>query len=120
MLGRYPAQEEKIMKNLKELELNIKIGTKHMPIFDIKDELLGENAMHCKTKEDAEIFCNFLHRQGETWLNGDTFLDCGWEDHKENTGYNYGFRQRADIRYWEDLGCTILEFEDFDPKSWEM
>ena len=31
--------------------------------------------MHCKTKEEAENFCRFLHQNGGKWCTGDSYLD---------------------------------------------
>lgn len=34
----------------------------------------GKYAMHCDTKEKAEIFCNYLHKMGRTWRNGKSYI----------------------------------------------
>ena len=37
--------------------------------FNIED-YKGNYVMHCKTEEEAEIFCKYLHSIGRTWSTG--------------------------------------------------
>lgn len=34
----------------------------------------GNYAMHCKTEEEAKIFCRYLDSVGRKWVDGDLYL----------------------------------------------
>lgn len=85
-------------------------------IFRLEDYKDSQNriyAMHCKTPDEAESFCNFLHSQGRTWHGGDSYIDNNyWEDYKGDTCYlfNKGAYDYIDYdRYWYE----VLEWRNF-------
>lgn len=89
--------------------------------FNIED-YKGKYVMHCKTEEEAEIFCEYLHSIGRTWGNGDSYKDdirdriyamYGAETCFEFNIGRYGSKQC----YEEEEGYTILEMEDFMDKE---
>lgn len=42
--------------------------------FDIT-QYKGKYVMHCKTREDAQTFLEFLANLGRTWCDGASYLD---------------------------------------------
>lgn len=79
------------------------------------DDYKGKYVMHCKTEEEAEIFCKYLHSIGYKWANGDFYLSKNyWNDYKESTCYDFNKGQIGNKEYFEEaIGYTILEMEDF-------
>ncbi|MGN0317802.1 MAG: hypothetical protein ACI4E1_07730 [Lachnospira sp.] len=83
------------------------------PYFKFEDYPEKEVAMHCKTTEEAEYFCKFLHGAGKTWSDGSSYLEYrNFEGYKENTVYyfnkgTYGDKTCA-------VKVNILEFSDFE------
>lgn len=81
------------------------------------DDYKGNYVMHCKTEEEAEIFCKYLHSIGYKWANGDSYLSKNyWNDYKESTCYDFNKGQIGNKEYFEEaiaIGYTILEMEDF-------
>ena len=82
------------------------------------DDYKGKYVMHCKTKEEAEIFCKYLHNIGRTWSDGYFYLsESYWYTHKELTCYNFNYGTYGGKPYYEEEGYTILEMEDFMDKE---
>ena len=73
--------------------------------------------MHCESREECDIFEEFLSKQGRTWRGGDSynagihdiFGHCGTE-----TCYNYNCGTYSELRYYEENKFKILRFSDFD------
>ena len=85
--------------------------------FNIED-YKGKYVMHCKTEEEAEIFCKYLHSIGRTWNNGDSYLSKSyWDSYKESTCYNFNNGTYGVKQYCEEEGYIILEMEDFMDKE---
>lgn len=85
--------------------------------FNIED-YKGKYVMHCKTEEEAEIFCEYLHSIGRTWSTGDSYLsESYWDRYKKSTCYNFNYGTYRDKQYYEADGYTILEMEDFMDKE---
>ena len=85
--------------------------------FNIED-YEGKYVMHCKTEEEAEIFCKYLHRIGRTWSSGYFYLSENyWYIYKELTCYNFNHGTYGDKPYYEEEEYTILEMEDFIDKE---
>lgn len=79
----------------------------------------GKYAMHCDTKEKAEIFCNYLHKMGRTWRNGKSYTFLKWFTYEDETVYcfNHGFYTYLSSA---KKNYTVLEFDDFDfSDGWE-
>lgn len=82
------------------------------------DDYKGKYVMHCKTKEEAEIFLKYLHSIGRLWSSGDSYLsESYWGKYKESTCYNFNYGAYCDKQYYEEEGYTILEMEDFMDKE---
>lgn len=82
--------------------------------FNLND-YKGNYVMHCKTKEEAESFCRFLHQNGRKWCNGDSYLeDDYWNDYERDTVYYFNEDSYCNIEYakWVQ-GYKILEWSDF-------
>ena len=82
--------------------------------FNLND-YKGNYVMHCKTKEEAESFCRFLHQNGRKWRDGSSYLkDNKWDFYKANTIYYFNKGTYCDV---EDAklvqGYKILEWSDF-------
>lgn len=85
--------------------------------FNIED-YKGKYVMHCKTEEEAEIFCKYLYSIGRTWSNGHSYLSKSyWVIYKESTCYSFNYDTYCDRPYYEEEGYTILEMEDFMDKE---
>lgn len=83
------------------------------------DDYDGNYCMHCKTKEQALTFLDYLDSVGKTWSNGDSYLKADlWDDYGKETVYYF-----FDGTYGEVSDCfgeTILEFEEFDWSEEEL
>lgn len=81
-------------------------------IFDIKD-YPSKYVMHCKTEEEAESFCEYLHSVGRKWCNGDNYLGCTeYSRYKSNTCYNFNDNCFGSLERYAG-NYTILEWSDF-------
>lgn len=89
--------------------------------FDV-EKYIGKYVMHCKTKEEAEIFCKYLHSIGRTWSTGDAYLlENYWDRYEEATCYSFNTGTYCNKTYYKREGYTILEMEDFiEEKSKKM
>lgn len=89
--------------------------------FNIK-KYKGKYVMHCKTEEEAEIFCKYLHSIGRTWNTGASyFSESYWDRHKESMCYSFNDGTYCNKQYFEEArGYTILEMEDFMSKKEEV
>lgn len=78
--------------------------------FNLNDYKSGY-AMHCKTKEEAESFCRFLHQNGRRWCNGNSYLQFdNWDRFKIDTIYYFNLGTYSRVKY---VNCVILEWSDF-------
>lgn len=81
--------------------------------FNLND-YKGNYAMHCKTKEEAESFCRFLHQNGRRWSDGTSYLKNDfWDEYEDDTIYFFNectYDERCSD-FEEDY--IILEWSDF-------
>lgn len=85
--------------------------------FNIED-YKGKYVMHCKTEEEAKIFCEYLHSIGHKWINDISYLSKNyWDTYEESTCYNFNRDQYCNKEYFEEKGYTFLEMEDFIDKE---
>lgn len=78
----------------------------------------GKYAMHCDTKEKAEIFCNYLHKMGRTWRSGKSYKYTNWDTVKEETTYMFNEGSYCRVSFYKGV---VLEFDDFyfEKYEWE-
>lgn len=82
-------------------------------IFNIDDHP-GKVVMHCKTKEEAESFCQYLHENRKKWCNGETYMaNTSWDIYGKNTVYVFNQGCYGSYGYCEENGYTILEWSDY-------
>ena len=75
--------------------------------FDINN-YRGKYVMHCKTKEEAKEFCDYLRHIKVPTLDEDV-----WRFYKTNTCYNFNNFTYSDVEFYTLDGYTILEWSDF-------
>ena len=84
--------------------------------FDLNN-YKGKYVMHCKTEEEAKIFCKFLHDAGKYWFSGLSYIeDTLWT----NADAVYFFNEDLTGHLGDTIelkGHTVLEFDDFDWKQ---
>lgn len=86
-----------------------------MKRFNIDDYVDEDVVMHCNTKEEAKIFCEYLHRLGLTWASGTSYLNVeSWSNYTKNTCYSFNEGQHSSVCWYVMNGYDILEFDDFD------
>lgn len=77
--------------------------------------------MHCKTREEAEDFCNEMHKAGLTWSSGRSYLSGNrFESHEEQTCYYFNEGKYDSTVYAKNEGYTILEWSEYrstEPKE---
>ena len=96
-------------------EIDVEKDTSIKPKFDINNYKKDGYVMHCNTKEKAERFCNYLDSQGKRWNGGESYKDFNpWNCYKEKTGLAFNAGGYSNIEWYTIMGCTILEFDDFD------
>lgn len=76
--------------------------------FDIND-YEGKYVMHCKTKEEAREFCDYIDCCGIHYNPNVSF-----SHHNENTCYNFNLNTFASKDYYKRNQYTILEWSDFN------
>lgn len=70
--------------------------------------------MHCRTREEAEDFCNEMHKAGLTWSSGISYLKMKWFSiYENNTCYCFNEGVYGDIKQAKNKGYTILEWSDY-------
>ena len=76
----------------------------------------GNYAMHCKTEEEAKIFCRYLNSVGRRWGSGHSYISMtNWDDYGPNTCYSFNSGTYCDKIYYLTHNCyTIPEFSDFE------
>lgn len=76
----------------------------------------GNYAMHCKTEEEAKIFCRYLNSVGRRWGSGHSYISMtNRDDYGPNTCYSFNSGTYCDkIYYLTHNRYTILEFSDFE------
>ena len=82
--------------------------------FNLND-YQGDYVMHCKTKEEAESFCRFLHQNGRTWHNEDSYLENDrWDRYKRDTVYLFNNGSFCGVEFASQyFKYEILEWSDF-------
>lgn len=86
-------------------------------MFNI-DDYKGKYVMHCKTEEEAEVFCRYLDSIGRRWKSNDSYLSENyWDNYEESTCYDFNTNTYFRKQYFEKDGYTILEMEDFMNKE---
>lgn len=76
----------------------------------------GHYAMHCKTEEEAKIFCRYLDSVGRKWADGTSYMSMtNWSVYGHDTYYDFNGGTYCDKRYFLARSYyTILEFSDFE------
>lgn len=80
------------------------------------NKYMGNYAMHCKTKEEAKIFCRYLDSVGRKWADGTSYMSMtNWDDYDPDTCYDFNDGTYCVKRYFLTRNYyTILEFSDFE------
>lgn len=82
--------------------------------FNIND-YKGKYAMHCKTEEEAKIFCRYLDSVGRKWGDGDSYMSMtNWDVYGPDTYYDFNDGAYCEKTYFLTCNYTILEFSDFE------
>ena len=89
--------------------------------FDINN-YEGNFVIHCKTQEEAQNFCAYLHSVDRIWVDGNPYVvdNTNWYIYRENTVYHFNDGTYGTYKYAQDNGYTILEWEDFMSRREEM
>lgn len=83
-------------------------------VFELS-EYTDKYVMHCDTREKAILFTTYLHNHGKRWINGDSYLNNeNWAMHKPDTCYRFVIGRAAGLKFYQDHGLRILEFDHFD------
>lgn len=81
--------------------------------FDI-NKYPGKYVMHCKTKEEARAFCQYLDNVGRKWLSGERYKNKEyWNVYREKTCYSFNNDCYTGIDYYKKENYTIREWSDF-------
>lgn len=80
------------------------------------NKYMGNYAMHCKTEEEAKIFCRCLDSVGRRWADGTSYMSMtNWDDYDPDTCYDFNDGTYCVKRYFLTRNYyTILEFSDFE------
>lgn len=71
-------------------------------------------SMHCRTREEAEDFCNEMHKAGLTWSSGTSYLKMSCFNIYENyTCYRFNEGEYDNTVHAKNKGYTILEWADY-------
>lgn len=84
------------------------------PKFNIQD-YADKTVMHCKTAEEAKIFCKYMYSIGLEWCNGDSYLGtANYDEFLASTCYNFNTNMVDSVHTYSRRKYKILEFNDFD------
>lgn len=79
------------------------------------DDYQGDYAMFCKTKEEANIFLNFLADHGRKWSSGNSYREVkSFGGYADGACYAFNIGQWCSFDWYANRGFTILEFENFE------
>lgn len=80
------------------------------------NKYMGNYAMHCKTEEEAKIFCRYLDSVGRRWADGTSYMSMtNWDDYGPDTCYTFNNGTYCKKTYFLTRNYyTILEFSDFE------
>lgn len=81
--------------------------------FNIEDYKNDKYVMHCKTKEEAKSFCNYLQNIGKKWCNGDSYNNTKYNVYGEATCYDFILGDIGLIDFYKQQAFSILEWSDF-------
>ena len=82
------------------------------------DNYKGLYVMHCKTKEEARDFCNYLYSIGKNWCSGDSYYwQTNYHTYQDKTCYNFNEGSFSNIYFYKGEGFKILEWSDFMKKK---
>lgn len=71
-------------------------------------------SMHCRTREEAEDFCNEMHKAGLTWSSGTSYLKMSCFNIYENyTCYRFNEGEYDNTVHAKNKGYTILEWSEY-------
>ena len=75
----------------------------------------GKYVMHCKTREEAKSFCNYLHSINRDWADGKSYANfTHWENYKEDTCYSFNTGSYGPYKYYQNKNnYIILEWSEF-------
>jgi hypothetical protein len=74
--------------------------------------------MHCKTSEEAQDFCNYLHNIGKKWLTGESYLTrTNYHFYRENTVYYFNQGSFGPLDTAKKVNDIVLKWEDFMNKD---
>lgn len=78
------------------------------------DDYVGKYVMHCRTQEDADMFCEYLSSVGKTWRGGTRYVGhTNYHMYGDSMCYDFQNGQYCHVEYFIDHGYEILEFDDF-------
>ena len=79
------------------------------------NKYLGNYAMHCKTEEEAKIFCRYLDSVGRRWADGTSYMSMTNWNYGPDTCYTFNSGTYCKKTYFLTRNYyTILEFSDFE------
>lgn len=82
--------------------------------FDIRD-YKGRCVMHCKTEDEAKVFCKYLDSIGRKWRSGASYLlHVGWDAYKDQICYDFNSGRHSNKAFYKRKEYKILEFSDFE------
>ena len=82
-------------------------------IFDL-NKYPGNYAMHCKTAEEAESFCQYLHENGRKWVSGGSYVcNTNYYYYDSETAYSFNTGCYCNCDFYRRAGYTILEWSDY-------
>ena len=86
--------------------------------FDLT-QYKGKYVMHCATKRQAEVFCDFLDKHGLTWCSGIKYIpDTNYCAYQAETCYDFNDGTYCRKQRYLELGYCVLEFTSFDWKEY--
>ena len=70
--------------------------------------------MHCKTRQEAEDFCNEMHKAGLKWRTGISYLEASYSNsYRGCMCYFFNEGVYDSFGYAKDSGYRILEWSDY-------
>ena len=83
--------------------------------FNINEYADSKFAMHCRTENEASIFCAYLNSLGKTWRGGGSYIDNNrYSMHGNQTAYAFNQGLFGSVRGCEESGYTVLNFCDYN------
>ena len=101
------------------------------PVFDFNLFIDECDVVHCKTEQDAKMWCKIMGQNGRKWADEMSYNNSHWDVYQEDTIYWFNRGHYGDITAFDENGkptgerfddneaINIIEFEDIKNNTYK-